>query len=464
MTDLAPLLVAAIWIAFACGPLLPANFAAARKRATLVCFVALLATGLAWLAFGRDDSAGGVLSIGGWHLRVSNQGFAGIAPMVISAIGVVAMAMSDSLSHSRLTLRRMLALLAVAMGFVAVREPAMLALLWTLSPWIVWTELRERFGRRGVAQLFAVYHVASVVLFLAAVALGQLGWTVLSPLLFLAAIGLREAVLPGHSWFPRFVEMAPLGLVVAFIAPQLGVVVQVEVLGDALPADLAWFIPYVGGATALIAAALGLVQTSARRSLAYLLMSQTAIVSLGLDGSSEIARVGALLLWQVLALATTGFAMTLSVLEARRGALSLANHSGSFARTPRMAAGFMLMGLASVGFPTTLGFIAEDLLAQGAMETHPISAFVLIGATALNGMTVMRAFFRLFSGHRIHTGETDLTLRESCALTLLLLALVLGGLAPNWLISQEFGAPDPHSNRSVADSTAVAIDADAPAP
>jgi len=228
-------------------------------------------------------------------------------------------------------------------------------------------------------------------------------------------------------------------LVVAFTAPQLGLFAHLAILSDSLPPDVARFVPLVGAVTAVVAAALGVVQTSARRALAYFMMSQTALISLSLDGRSQVGHAGSLLDWQVLALATTGFAMTMSALEARRGKLSLATHSGYFSRTPRMAAGFMLMGLASVGFPMTLGFVAEDLLAQGAIESNPAWAFALIAATALNGMAVMRAFFRLFSGRRIHTGETDLTGRESYALSLVLLALLIGGIAPSWLVSQEFG-------------------------
>jgi len=447
----APFAAAFAFALFAAGASRLRRFPAARAAATLVCLVALIALAIAWVVGGRGDAAttpgssAGIPGLPGLRIALSDRGFIGLAPVLISAIGVVALGMSDAVSHRVATLRRIMALLAVALAFVAVRDARLLAILWTASPWIVWSELRARFGDRGVARLFALYHAAGASCFLAATALGHAGSALLAPLLLLVAIGIREAVIPGHSWFPRFVERAPLGLVVAFVAPQLGVFAQIEVLGAAIPPELAAFIPRFGGATALLAAALGVVQVSARRSLAYLLMSQTALVSLGLDGSSEVARTGSLLAWQVLALATTGLAMTISALEARRGALSLATHSGYFARTPRMAAGFMLMGLASVGFPMTLGFVAEDLLAQGAIEQHPVWAFVLIGATALNGMSVMRAFFRLFSGRRVHTGETDLTARESFALSLVLLVLLVGGMLPSLLLSPVFGHGETHA-------------------
>jgi NADH-quinone oxidoreductase subunit M len=87
----------------------------------------------------------------------------------------------------------------------------------------------------------------------------------------------------------------------------------------------------------------------------------------------------------------------------------------------------------------TLGFVAEDLLVQGSVAEYPALAFVLIGATALNGMTVVRAFFRLFSGRSSHMGESDLTTREGWALSIVLLALLVGGIAPSMIVSREFG-------------------------
>jgi hypothetical protein len=63
----------------------------------------------------------------------------------------------------------------------------------------------------------------------------------------------------------------------------------------------------------------------------------------------------------------------------------------------------------------------------------------LIVATGLSGMNVMRCFFRLFSGRRLHSGELDLTPRESRALSVILLILLLAGLAPGLMTSLEFG-------------------------
>jgi NADH-quinone oxidoreductase subunit M len=87
-----------------------------------------------------------------------------------------------------------------------------------------------------------------------------------------------------------------------------------------------------------------------------------------------------------------------------------------------------------VGLPLTLGFVAEDLLVQGSVQEFPALGFALIVATALNGVSVMRAFFTLFSGSSKHIGECDLTPRESGVITLVMALLLLTGLFPGFTV------------------------------
>ncbi len=419
------------------------SFSKARRQALFGLSVVAVLYAIGWILANAQQLPVQGPSEAETLLDASGSGFLIVVPFVICLVGIVAVALSDSISHTVRTLRRILYLLALAMMFVGSTEPILLGLCWMLSPVIVWTELRSRVECRGASRLFAIFHIPSVILFIGAIAVREFGG---SSLVFVAAalgaIGIREAVIPGHTWFVRFVEEAPMGLVVAFVAPQLGVYAHVELLMQNVPSEWAQIVAAFGALTALVASILGIAQTSARRGLAYLMMSQTGLVAFGIEGSSSVAFAGSLVAWQVLAVATTGFAMTLSALEARRGELSLKEYSGCFSRTPRMAGGFLVMGLGSVGFPLTLGFVAEDLLVQGSVQEFPLLSFVLIVATAFNGMNVMRSFFHLFSGVRVHTGEADLTNRESWSLSTVLVVLLLGGLIPGAITSREFSDAD----------------------
>jgi len=400
----------------------------ARHRASYAMGMAgiLALAHVGWLAFGFRSFEWPAE----WLAMATPHSWAPAFSLISCLIGFTAVVLNPISGARPKTFARILLLIAVALVFLVIRHPIGLAVLWGASALIVWRELREIRGPEKIDRLFAIYHVPSVVALGVGAVLVVRGEPSAGLVFLLIAIAIREAVIPLHSWFPPFVQVAPMGLVVAFFAPQLGVYAHLELLRGELPHHLSHGVATLGAVTAVVSAALGVAQTDARRALAFLVMSQTGLVAFGLDTSSPVAQVGALLTWQVLGLATAGFAMTLATLEARRGNVSMRVPSGSFTRTPRMAVAFLFMGFASVGLPLTLGFVAEDLLLQGAVAEFPLLAFALILATALNGVSVIRAFFTLFSGSAKHIGESDLTRRETGALTVLMATLLLAGLFP----------------------------------
>jgi NADH-quinone oxidoreductase subunit M len=98
---------------------------------------------------------------------------------------------------------------------------------------------------------------------------------------------------------------------------------------------------------------------------------------------------------------------------------------------PTMAAFFLLTGLASVGFPCTIGFIAGELLTESVVAYSPIVGSLVVVATMLNGIAVLRVYFRVFTGasHSTTIPMRSL-LEERVAIVALSLLIVLGGVYP----------------------------------
>jgi NADH-quinone oxidoreductase subunit M len=163
-------------------------------------------------------------------------------------------------------------------------------------------------------------------------------------------------------------------------------------------------------------------------------MSQSALVMAGLDSEHEIGLAGGLALWISSSLALAGFTMTLAALEARRGTLSLKRWEGAYRSTPLLGICFLVFGLTSVGFPGTLGFIGEEALAHGAFEDAPHRGALVLFASALNGITVMRFYFALFGGPpplRARARWIERTRpRERVSVLVLSSLLLAGGLFP----------------------------------
>jgi NADH-quinone oxidoreductase subunit M len=243
----------------------------------------------------------------------------------------------------------------------------------------------------------------------------------------LAAVLIRCGTVPAHCWLTDWFEHASFGNALLFVTPLTAVYAAVRL---ALPVAPGWAlegIALVALLTAVYATGMATVQQEARRFFAYLFLSHASLVLVGLGLHTPVSLTGALALWVSVALALHGFGLTLRALEARFGRLSLADFHGLYEQSPALAMCFLLTGLASVGFPGTLGFVAAELLADGAVESSPYVALAAVLAGALNGIAVVRVYFLLFTGAR-HASAVRLLVgpRERLAI-LTLSALILGG-------------------------------------
>jgi NADH-quinone oxidoreductase subunit M len=109
---------------------------------------------------------------------------------------------------------------------------------------------------------------------------------------------------------------------------------------------------------------------------------------------------------------------------------------GLAVKAPRLAAFFLICGLALIGLPGTLGYCAEDLLFHGALSSHSYLGLALLVATAFNAINLLRLYSLLFLGvlpkHVIDI--PDALPRERWPLAACVAFLILGGLFPGKII------------------------------
>jgi hypothetical protein len=193
--------------------------------------------------------------------------------------------------------------------------------------------------------------------------------------------------------------------------------------------------------TAFYAPGMALVQRDARRFFCYLLLSQSSLVLLGLGSESAVAVSGALCLWISITLSLTGFGVTLRALEARVGRLSLREFNGLYEEFPHLAVLFLLTGLASVGFPGTIGFVGCELLIDGTITWHPLIGVTTVLCTAFNGLAIMYTYFRIFTGRRrVVIPQLKGRPRERVAVLVFVVLIVGGGLYPQPGVASRFNA------------------------
>jgi len=302
--------------------------------------------------------------------------------------------------------------------------PALLVLFLVLGVVPPLVELRRR-GRPS--RVFALHMGLFVALLVGGWAAVELGAPAAGGVLLLLAVLVRSGAVPAHLWIADLFEHATFGTALLFVAPLAGVYLALRL---ALPTAPEWALQAVGAvsmATAVYAAGMATVQADARRFFAYLFLSHASLVLVGLELHTVISLTGALFLWASVALSLGGLGITLRAVEARHGRLKLDGHRGLYDESPTLAVGFLLTGLGSVGFPGTLGFVAAELLVDGAIEANPLVGVGLAVAAGMNGIAIVRAYLALFTGSR-HASPVPMgiTGRERFAV-LALAALVLGG-------------------------------------
>jgi NADH-quinone oxidoreductase subunit M len=313
----------------------------------------------------------------------------------------------------------------------------------TIPPFV---ELRVRRQNMNVYAAHMAIYVAMLVFGWMIIQLegglksGQFSWAIF-PLLLAGLI--RCGIAPFHCWLSDLFERASFGTALLVAMPLVGVYSIIRLVLPFAPNWVMMLMGLMSLATAVYAAGIVLVQTDTRRFFCYLFLSYSALVLVGLGTMNPISLTGALCVWLAVSVSLSGFGLTLRALEARRGRLSLTNFQGLYNHTPALAVLFMVTGLASVGFPGTFGFVGTEMLVDGAVEAFPFVGVAIVIASAFNGIAVVHAYFRLFTGTQ-HRSLVSLGIgkRERFAVISLTALIFIGGLLPQYNVASRHRAAE----------------------
>jgi NADH-quinone oxidoreductase subunit M len=406
---------------------------ARARRASIVYTAGALASAFgAWLTFHvfrRPDSSHVTSALDdllGFELFQLDELNAPL-PVLVGLLYLLTIVATLRTKVGRFSFARTLVAQTIAMALMASVRPWAIVSLLTLGVVPPILEIRARGGNPRVFTL----HMLVYVVFLS---VGQLlaerfgpGQHLIPSLLLVGAIFIRSGMVPAHLWVGDLFEQASFGTSVLFATTMAGAYAAVRLLLPIAPEPLLHGMGLVALFTAVYAAGMALIQTEARRFFSFLFLSHSSLVFCGVDTDSPIGLTGALSLWLSASISLAGFGLTLRALEARHGRLDLRHFRGLYEHTPALALCFLLTGLASVGFPGTLGFLGTEILVDGAIETYPVVGVAVVLAAALNGIAIVQAYFKLFTGTRfVSPVPLAIGQRERFAV-LTLLALILGG-------------------------------------
>lgn len=426
-------LCGAIWVRWLRDP------DAARLHSLWISGVTLVCTCAAWLSLPATHSA-----------AMAREQWDRIGPIVGGDLFVI-----DEFSAPLLPLAALLFLLIelatlrtkvrrFSFASVLVRESILLATFATKQPWVIatllaigtippWLELRSRKKPTRVYVLHMGLFIGLLFagLIMQAFAGNSHSLYSLSAVLLVAAVLIRSGIVPLHCWMTDLFEHAPFGTALLFVTPMVGAYAAVRLVLPSAPDWILRSLALLSLVTAVYAAAMALVQHEARRFYCYVFLSHSSLVLVGMEVANRLGLTGALCVWISVGLSLAGFGLTLRSVEARRGRLSLNQFHGLYEHMPMLAILFLITGLGSIGFPGTLGFVGTELLIEGAVEIYPLVGMAIVVAGALNGLAILHAYFRVFTGTR-HVSSIDLRIRwpEQVAMLTFTILILGGGLLP----------------------------------
>lgn len=380
--------------------------------------------------------------------------FLGKSPLVIDSLNVPLLPLAALLYLITVLATLGGKLKSISFSSLLVSESLLLATLGWRSPWglvlllilgiaptlLEFWVVRQRLGLFG-------YHMAAFAamlvggLYLVEHSEPQSTASIIGVTMLAGALLVRSGIFPFHLWVPELFEYASLGSSLLFVTPMVGIYAFLRLAFPIAPDELLRGVSVLSVATAVYAAGMALVQSQARRAFCYLFLSHSCLVLAGLSATRALSLTGTLCAWISISLGMAGFGLTLRTIEARTGRLSMRSFAGLFFHTPRLAALFLVTGLASIGFPGTIGFVGAELLVEGSIQNSPTLGILIVMISALNGLAVLKIYFHVFTGPR-RPSSIDLRSRpaERIAVLALTTIIVLGGMFPQSYVGSRYAA------------------------
>jgi len=263
---------------------------------------------------------------------------------------------------------------------------------------------------------------------------------------FALAFAVKVPVFPFHTWLPHAHVQAPTAgsVILAGVLLKMG---TYGFIRFALP-----LFPNVGQSAGIMQWAMGLglagiiytamvaaVQPNAKRLVAYTSVAHLGFVIMGIFAFNIQGMQGALLVMIGHGLSTPMLFFLLGMMYERRHSYEIADFGGLAASVPVLSTMLVFAAMASIGLPTTSGFVGEFLVLLGAFQRAPW--FALAAATGV----IFAAYYMLPMVQKIafnalsrpaNRDIPDLNARELAVLVPLVVLILWMGLYPKPFIDR----------------------------
>ena len=249
--------------------------------------------------------------------------------------------------------------------------------------------------------------------------------------------GTLLSMFPFHAWSPDGYAGAPtaVSMIHAGVLKKIGGYGLIRIGLFILPAGAHYIAPLIALlaiGNVVYAGMICLSQKDLKYIVGYSSVSHMGYVLLGIASLNLISINGAVMMMFAHGVMAALFFAMIGNLYHQSHTRNVADFGGLAHQMPRLASGFMLAGLASLGLPGTVNFIGEFTIFVGAFRNYQALTIIAIMGIVITAVYILRTLGNVLFGPRRPEWDhlQDLKGPEMVPLLVLGGAILLGGILP----------------------------------
>ena len=250
-----------------------------------------------------------------------------------------------------------------------------------------------------------------------------------------ASFAVKVPMWPVHTWLPDAHVQAPTAgsVILAGILLKMGAYGFLRFSLPMLPAASHYFAPLIFGLSVIAViytSLVALMQQDMKKLIAYSSVAHMGFVTIGIFAFNMQGVEGAIIQMISHGLVSGALFLCVGVLYDRLHTRDINRYGGVVNIMPRYALLFMIFTMASVGLPSTSGFVGEFLVLLGAFQANTMVAFFATTGVVLGAAYMLWLYRRVVFGELVHADVKvlpDVGAREiAIFLPIVLLVLWIG--------------------------------------
>ncbi len=275
---------------------------------------------------------------------------------------------------------------------------------------------------------------------------GQMGllsenFQIFAFLLLLLGFGSLLSMFPFHSWSPDGYAGAPtaVSMIHAGVLKKIGGYGLIRLGLLVLPLGAKFWAPLIAGLAminVMYAAYIAIAQKDLKYVIGYSSVSHMGYVLLGFAALNVVSVSGAVANMVAHGVMSALFFAMIGFVYEKTHMRSITELRGLAHQMPRVATGFMLAGMASLGLPGLISFIPEFTIFVGSFSVYPVFAVLAISGIIFTALYTLRVLAKVLFGPKdtLFDRYADAKGAEMMPLIILGIALVGFGLFPQLLM------------------------------